>query len=132
VAIDAKLWEECQAVVPDSIPDQLPQALGTVDGNRAIVADFNAIKIEPDKAADHDEPHMDAIEGANDLEAAWARREFGKKVLLVDSNIHPRCWAFILLHEGFERRLMSQGMSYDAAHERANRMEREARGGGTY
>jgi hypothetical protein len=121
--IDEKLWEEVQAAIPKEEPTELPAALKEVNGNRVLVVDGDRLKTEPDKKGDN-KPHMDFVEGDNDAECDWVRREFGKKVLLIDDKMNFEDWPFILYHEAHERRSMSKGMSYDKAHTLANAGEK--------
>jgi hypothetical protein len=127
--IDIALWHQCTASLPKQPvpPHAMPFRCRDVDGNRVFLVDGGDIMIRPDKPADDEHPHMDFTQGANDMEAAWVGREFGKKVLLVDATIIPRNRPFNLYHEAYERRLMAQGMSYNRAHLRANAHERMLR-----
>lgn len=125
MAVDEQLWSECQRVTARP-PPRVPALLGVVDGNRVLVVDFNLLKVLPETPR-HDREWMDTVEGANDLEDNEIAKRFGRKVLLLDSNLHPRCWPFVCYHEAFERRQMAKGLSYDRAHTLANHGERQLR-----
>src|SRR5207253_9432445 len=104
--IDIDLWRQVTAACPkQAVPlAHLPMPLRPVDGCRVILVDGDEVKCRPDKPEDGDHPHMDFVEAGNDLEAPWVRREFGKKVFLLDDNIPPHDWPFTLMHEAVERR----------------------------
>ncbi len=121
--IDEKMWEEVLAAIPKEEPTEMPAELGTVDGNRVLAVDGDRLKTQADKKGDN-KPHMDFVEGDNDAECDFVRREFGKKVLLIDDKMDFEDWPFILYHEAHERRSMSRGMSYDKAHMLANAGEK--------
>jgi hypothetical protein len=126
--VDRQLWRQCRAVCPITLPDELPADIGEVDGNRVCIVDGNKVKTDPDTEEDEDHPHMDFVEGANDLEARWVRREYGEKYLLFDGRLDIRDLPFVIYHEAYERRLMAgveagEGMTYDDAHEHANPQE---------
>src|SRR5207237_7941914 len=115
--VDMDLWEQCVAAVPKQRipPHALPLRGGDVDGNRVIFVNANELKLRPDKDAAPEHPHMDFVEGANEMEALWVRREFGKKVLIIDvADTGQQNAPFILYHEAHERRDMATGMSYHA------------------
>lgn len=120
--VDESLWAECCRVVPKSKPFRVPFVLGKIDGNDVCAADFDVYKIKYD---------MDTVEGANDLETDWPRKEFGPNYLLVDINLALHEWAWVLYHEAHERQLMADGMSYDTAHKHANACEKQLRERGT-
>jgi len=128
--IDMALWRQCLAAVPGGPipPHALPfRCRILVDGNIVLIVDGDKVKLRPDSPEDKEHPHLDFVEGANDMEAGWVRREFGTKVLLLDGDLHPRSWPFVLMHEAVERRLMAGGMSYNRAHVQANAVERHLR-----
>lgn len=122
--VDELLWRECRLALGKQPPAQIPAKLGKVGENQVLIVDGDALKVRQDKTGDS---HMDFVEGGNDLEAAWIKREFGPNVLLIDGNIAPHDWPLILYHEAHERRDMEKGMSYEKAHDRANQGERMLR-----
>lgn len=123
--IDQKLWSQIEKVVKAYKGGSFGY-IGTIDGCKVWAVDGNEVKIRPDKPSDK-AIHMDFVEGGNDLEAAFVKREYGPKTLLVDGRIDRNDWCFILYHEAEERRLMSTGMSYEKAHDCANQCERQLR-----
>ncbi len=48
-------------------------------------------------------------------------------MLLIDGRLSPRDLPFICYHEAGERRYISQGMSYNKAHDKINVQERQLR-----
>jgi len=128
--IDMALWRQCLLAVPHQPipPRALPFRCRPVDGCNVLIVDGSRTDIRPDKPGDDDaHPHMDFTQGANDMEAAWVRREFGKKVLLLDNRLPPSEWPFVLYHEAGERRYMARGDSYNVAHNKINPQERHLR-----
>lgn len=125
--IDEALWSEVLVAFPPEPPGPPPYALAAVGGNSATVVDGDEVKTREDLEEDADSPHMDFIEGGNDLEAAWVRREFGDHSLILDGNLAFHDLPFVLYHEAHERRDMAGGMSYGDAHARANAGERALR-----
>jgi hypothetical protein len=128
--IDMALWRQCLLAIPHQPipPRSLPFRCRDVDGCTVLIVHGDRTCVRPDKPGDDDaHPHMDFNQGANDLEAAWVRREFGKKVLLLDHRGGPQQWAFDLYHEAMERRYMAKGDSYNVAHNKTNPQERQLR-----
>lgn len=126
MAVDENLWRQCVTVCQNR-PARLPAILGTVDSNRVLLVNGDDVMLRPDRRGDSEHPHMDFTQGANDEEALWVRREFGKNVIILDGLIKQQDWKFICYHEAHERRDMKRGMTYNAAHVRANAGERELR-----
>lgn len=116
--VDEALWRLCRLALGRQPPPKIPALMGKVGENRVLVVDGDLLKIKFD---------MDFVEGGNDLEAPWIKKAFGPNVLLLDGNILPHDWPLILYHEAHERRDMAGGMSYEKAHERANKGEKALR-----
>ena len=89
--------------------------LGTIDGLSVYAVDGAAIKVQH---------YPDFVEGGNDLRYPGF---MPANTIWVDANVAPDQWRAIILHEVVERRLMSQGLTYDEAHPIANRYEMEYR-----
>jgi hypothetical protein len=69
---------------------------------------------------------MDFVEGGHDKVYDF----IPSKEVWVDHSMEPANWPFIAFHELVERHLMEHdGLDYDAAHNRANNLERWARKG---
>jgi hypothetical protein len=83
-----------------------------VQGKKIMLVDFDMVKLEHD---------MDAVEGANYMEASWVP----KPEIWVDANLSPHDWPPICYHEYQECCDMEENdMSYNKAHDRANHNER--------
>jgi len=125
--IDIALWHQCVHSCPKhQMPaNALPYLCRPIDGCRVLLVDGDKVKTTPDTPKDEKDgkPHMDFVEGGNDLEADWVKREFGSNVIILDDNIVPHDWPFIAMHEAVERRWMAKGLSYVNAHMKANAVE---------
>lgn len=121
---DPKLWGQVQQTLANA--RGRTGHIGNLDGNKVHIVDGNEVKTREDQDGDPTS-HMDFVEGGNDLEAPWVKKEFGKNSLLIDGRIHPESHPYILYHEAHERRLMAKGHSYEKAHESANKAELELR-----
>lgn len=114
--IDQKLWRECVECAKQEPKNGWPhRLLGTVDGNRVFLSDYNHIFLRHDR---------DFNQGGNDLEDSGL---CSPKTLVLDDRIRRDDWPFILYHEAIERRHMEKGWSYDKAHKLANEHEYELR-----
>lgn len=125
---DMALWEEVKAVVPAARPATLPHLCGTAGGARVYLVDGEQIKLRRRKSADSshigEADFMDFVEGGNGEEDSEL---CGKDEVYVDATLEPVAWPFVAYHECHERRDMAAGMTYDAAHERANAGEKALR-----
>lgn len=92
--------------------------LGHIAGIDVYAVDFNQVKLH----TEWDES-MDVTEGANPCRFGFVP----KNQIWVDSNLSPRNWGPIVLHEVVEFSLMASGLSYTCAHPVANMYEAEFR-----
>lgn len=66
---------------------------------------------------------IDFTEGGHDRVYNFVPRN----EIWIDDDLMPEDIKFVLLHEIYERRLMSKGMSYDSAHKKASHLEQSCR-----
>ena len=71
---------------------------------------------------------MDFVEGGNGYRYDW----IPKKEVWLDCWYHPSQWPYLAVHEAHEVGLMAGGMGYEAAHERANGVEKHYRARGLW
>ncbi len=94
--------------------DMVHDALGEIDGVAILIVDGDEVMLRHD---------MDFHDAGN-----WKRYAFiPKGQVWLDDRIDSKDWPYNLYHELYEVRLMEGGLSYDAAHKRANGVERELR-----
>jgi hypothetical protein len=105
-SIDEDLWRQCQLVASGHST--------VLDGKYVRFVNSHEIKLTS---------YMDFIEGGNGLRYDY----IPKDEIWLDMEVKYLNWPYILMHEAYECRLMQQGMDYNAAHRRANGVERALR-----
>jgi hypothetical protein len=114
--IDDDLWDQCREVAEHAKYDGArPAHLGTIDGLDIMLVDGAKVKISSIEM-------MDFHEAGNGF--GWEKDLIPKGEVWLDDTTKPEFYKFDLYHELFEIRLMKTGLSYDAAHARANVAER--------
>lgn len=114
--VDEALWEECRELVA-AMPGERPFLFGEIlePPCRVWLVDGDEILVKHD---------MDFHDANNYLEEP---KYVDKGTIVLDDRVLPKEWAFNLYHEAHEVRDMRGGMSYEAAHKRANAGERVLR-----
>jgi len=112
--IDDDLWDQCRLVAANATEHgAYPQTLGQIDEFTVLICDGNQVKVAHS---------MDFHEAGNGL--GWEKDFIPKSEIWLDSTVTTDQHKFNLYHELFECRLMKKGLTYDAAHDRANAAER--------
>jgi hypothetical protein len=114
--IDEDLWKQCRSVFPAGpVPrEHFPYRCGQVDGKHVLIVDGDLVCMRHD---------MDFVLAGNGY-----RYDFiPKNELWLDGWVHYHEWPFDCYHEAHESRLMAKGMSYEKAHESANKVEKRLR-----
>jgi hypothetical protein len=88
--------------------------IGEVDGKKIMLVNGDEVKVKYD---------MDFIEGGNGERQGY----IPKDEIWVDANLKPDQIAPVVAHEAHEMALMAQGMKYEAAHKKANAVEKDVR-----
>ncbi len=114
--IDDELWDQCREVAARACESpERPYVLGRIDELDILLVDGAKVKIS---SLDM----MDFHEAGNGF--GWEKGLIPVGQVWIDDTTKPEFYKFDLYHELFEIRLMKKGLSYDAAHARANVAER--------
>ncbi len=114
IEIDETLWQQCQQLIPTEKPPTLPALIGSIRDHKVYMVDGARVKIEHE---------IEFVEAGN----GWRWKFIPKDQLWLDANLDIYDQPFNLYHESYEVGLMSKGMSYDKAHEKASAAEKTLR-----
>lgn len=121
--IDMKLWNQITEIIPHDPHDEpSPRLIGQIDNVKVYIVDGDLIR--------HNY-YMDYVDGGHDLVYGPGNKTYPEvnfispNTIWLDGSNDYGTMLETLYHEVIERRLMSQGMTYDEAHKIANLSERQ-------